>query len=92
MFIIFAAIITVFSAKYYSEKYRLYSNWYGVVQGKKTKEYYYKGQHRTVYLLQILKDTAERIILETSEETYKSIEVGDKVIKEKGEYQPKRSV
>jgi hypothetical protein len=92
IFIIIAAIVTVFSAMYYSEKYRLYSNWSGLVQGRKTKECYYKGQHRTVYLLQILKDTGERITLETSEETYKSIDVGDKVVKEKGQYQPTRSV
>jgi hypothetical protein len=91
IFIIIAAIVTIFSIMYYSERYRLYSSWTGLVQGKKTKEYFYKGQHRTIYLLQILKDTGEKITLETAEGVYKAIEVGDKVIKEKGQYQPKRA-
>jgi hypothetical protein len=77
---------------YYSEKYRLHSSWTGLVQGKKAKEYYYKGKHRNVFLLQILKDSGEKITLETEEVTYNAVEVGDKIIKEKGQYQPRKIV
>lgn len=89
-FVIIAAIITIFFAMYYSEKYRIHSSWSGIIQDKNSKDYLHKGQRKYVFMLTISKDNGEKLTLDVDETTYKSVEVGDRVKKEKGQYNPNK--
>ncbi|MCM0649727.1 hypothetical protein NBE98_15280 [Clostridium swellfunianum] len=92
IFVLMTAIITLTFTIYSAQKYRLESTWSGLVQGKKAKDYYYKGQHKKCFILQILKDTGNRLTLEVDETTYKTVEVGDRMIKEKGHIHPRKTI
>jgi hypothetical protein len=92
VFTVLVAILTIIFITYVIEHRRVDHIWSGLVQGKKIKEYYYKGQHRKAYLLQILKDTGEKLALDVTEDIYISLQVGDKIRKDKGQYYPTKSV
>lgn len=91
-FIILAAVAIVIFLTFYLENRRKQSSWTGILQDKKVKEYFYKGQHRSVYLLYILKDNGDRLTYDVDETIYKTLNVGDRVKKEKGIYYPHRTV
>lgn len=92
IYIILVITLTVVSVTYFIEHRRLDNSWAGLVQGKKIKDYFYRGNRSNIYILQILKDNGERLTLDVDEKLYKSIEVGDRVKKEKGQYYPNKSV
>lgn len=90
--IILAAVIIVIFLTFYLERLRKQNNWTGIIQDKKVKDYFYKGQHRKVYLLYILKDNGDRLTYNVNETIYKTLNVGDRVKKDKGDYFPTRTV
>ncbi|MBL4935833.1 hypothetical protein JK636_08680 [Clostridium sp. YIM B02515] len=92
IFIILIFALTAVFITYFIEHSRLNNIWNGLVQEKKTKDYFYRGNHSYIYILQILKDNGEKLTIDVSEEMYKSIEVGDKVKKDKGQYYPSKDI
>lgn len=92
IFIILILALTAVFITYFIEHSRLNHSWYGLVQGKKIKDYYYKGNHSYIYILQILKENGEKLTIDVPEEIYKSIEVGDKAKKDKGQYYPSKDI
>lgn len=92
VFILLILALAVVFITYFIEFSRLNTTWTGLVQGKKTKDYFYRGNHSNIYILQILKDNGEKLTIDVTEELYKSIEVGDKVKKDKGQYYPFKDI
>lgn len=90
--IILSAVIIVIFLTFYLERQRKQSSWAGILQDKKIKDYFYKGQHRNVYLLYILKDNGDRLTYNVDETIYKTLNVDDRVKKNKGDYYPTHTV
>lgn len=84
-----ASLIIVFLPIYLDYK-RTKSSWLGIVENKKSKDYYYRGIHNVIYQLYIIKDNGERFTYTVSENVYSDINIGDKVKKEPGEFYPKK--
>lgn len=89
-FIILGASLVIVLLPIYLDFVRNKSSWFGVVENKEIKDYFYKGMHNAIYQLYILKENGERFTFTVSEIVYSSLNVGDRVKKEEGQFYPKK--
>lgn len=77
---------------YYTEHRKKNCTWAGTIENKAISDYFYKGYHSSVYILYVTKDDGEKLTFDVDETVYESINVGDRVTKEKGSYYPSKFI
>lgn len=87
-FIILAASLITVMFPIYLDYRRRQSSWIGVVEDKGIKDYYYRGMHSIIYQLYVLKENGEKLNFTVNETVYSSINIGDRIKKEKGQFYP----
>lgn len=89
-FIILGASLIIVLLPIYLDYRRNKASWFGVVDNKETKDYFYRGMHNVIYQLYILKDNGERFTFTVNETVYSGLNIGDKVKKENGKFYPEK--
>ncbi len=73
----------------YSVIRRNNQQWIGVLQNKKIITYYSKRK-KTKYRMCFDSDLGKKVVFDVNEATYNSINIGDRVQKSKGQFEPTR--
>lgn len=89
-FIILGASLVIVLLPIYLDFKRNKSSWFGVVEKKEVKDYFYRGMHNAIYQLYILKDNGERFTFTVNETVYYDLSIGDRVKKEEGQFYPNK--
>lgn len=84
--IVLAILLLILSL--YLDNRREKLTWSGTLEDKKIEHYFYRENNTKVYIIDVRKDTGEKVTYSVNADMYHSIENGARLVKGSGNYLP----